>query len=312
MEDLKSRLGIIDGQIKQLETRAATQDRDILELSIRPPEPDRRVPARHQIQRTAIQPEWRDSLRRHRPGGQVLVTTGIVHASRRGANLHGDVGCGSKPNQCSYLTIADAKKVEPGMQVQVTPDLVERQRFGGILGSVVSVGSTAATRGTRHETDRQRRGSPVAPFRRRAHRSDRRAENDPSTFSRSKWSSSKGPNLRISVGPPLPRAFVLRTAPPSLTCFPSCWNLRDLLMKTPCPLPLPDGREPRSFSRWKRRKVEPRRSASCSPITGRSCLSRYCDAIAVSPGMAAMYRMFSRPRRPTAWSPKLSKRMPAD
>ena len=33
IEDLKSRLGIIDGQIKQLETRAAIQARDILELS---------------------------------------------------------------------------------------------------------------------------------------------------------------------------------------------------------------------------------------------------------------------------------------
>src|SRR4051812_35570192 len=146
MEDLKSRLGIIDGQIKQLETRAATQERNILELSIgRQNQIDE---FRRPIKINELQLNRNGEILSDAAGRvvEVLVTTGMVLPPGGALISMETLDADQSLTSVSYLPIAEAKKVEPGMQVQVTPDLVERQRFGGILGSVVSVGSTAATR----------------------------------------------------------------------------------------------------------------------------------------------------------------------
>ena len=200
MEDLKSRLGIIDGQIKQLETRAATQARDILELSIgRQNQIDE---FRRPIKINELQLNRNGEILSDAAGRvvEVLVTTGMVLPPGGALISMETLDADQSLTSVSYLPIADAKKVEPGMQVQVTPDLVERQRFGGILGSVVSVGSNAATRegamrliGNAEVVQSLLSGGGHIEV-------IARLENGASTFSRFKWSSSKGPNLKISVG----------------------------------------------------------------------------------------------------------------
>jgi HlyD family secretion protein len=45
----------------------------------------------------------------------------------------------------SFFAIADAKRIQPGMKIEITPDLESRERYGGIIGKVTSVARLPAT-----------------------------------------------------------------------------------------------------------------------------------------------------------------------
>ncbi|MGD1901790.1 MAG: NHLP bacteriocin system secretion protein [Geitlerinemataceae cyanobacterium] len=45
-----------------------------------------------------------------------------------------------------YFAVADGKRIEPTMPIQVTPDTVQRERFGGIIGEVERVSELPVTR----------------------------------------------------------------------------------------------------------------------------------------------------------------------
>ncbi len=45
----------------------------------------------------------------------------------------------------AYLDVASGKRIRPGMEVRVTPDTVERERFGGMQGTVSSVSPFAVS-----------------------------------------------------------------------------------------------------------------------------------------------------------------------
>jgi len=52
---------------------------------------------------------------------------------------------GSPLESVVYFSIGDGKRIEPGDRIQITPDTVERARFGGIVGIVESVSTYAVT-----------------------------------------------------------------------------------------------------------------------------------------------------------------------
>lgn len=101
-----------------------------------------------------------------------------------------------------YLADKDGKQIKPGMTVQITPSMVKRERYGGIVGKVTSVKpfpvsgpDIAATIGNENLANNlasNSGGAPIQVF----------AELQPSstTFSGYKWSSSDGPKLKISSG----------------------------------------------------------------------------------------------------------------
>lgn len=101
-----------------------------------------------------------------------------------------------------YLADKDGKQIKPGMTVQVTPSLVKRERYGGIVGKVTNVNpfpvtgtDIAAIVGNENLANNlaaSSGGAPVQVF----------AQLEPSstTFSGFKWSSSGGPPLKISAG----------------------------------------------------------------------------------------------------------------
>jgi len=100
----------------------------------------------------------------------------------------------------TYLADRDGQKVKEGMTVQVTPSLVKRERYGGILGKVTDVSDFPVT--TQDMTAiignpelAQQLGQEKAPIQVFAE-----LEKDPNTFSGYKWSSSKGPNEELSPG----------------------------------------------------------------------------------------------------------------
>jgi HlyD family secretion protein len=125
--------------------------------------------------------------------GQVLspgVRLGAINAEK-----HSD-----KLVSVTYFTVPAGKQIKPGMQVQVTPSTVKRERFGGILGTVNAVSAFSATpQGATTLVGNEEvvknlmsDGRQVEVF--------AELQEDSSTPSGYKWSSSKGPPLNISPG----------------------------------------------------------------------------------------------------------------
>jgi HlyD family secretion protein len=99
-----------------------------------------------------------------------------------------------------YFDIKDGKQLKPGMKVQITPDNVKRERFGGIVGTVKSVSSypvtstrAAATLGNpelaEELTQKVAKVEVIISL-----------KPDAKNVSGFVWSSSKGPNLKMTPG----------------------------------------------------------------------------------------------------------------
>ncbi|WP_427159580.1 NHLP bacteriocin system secretion protein [Aliinostoc sp. HNIBRCY26] len=101
----------------------------------------------------------------------------------------------------SYFNVKDGKLIQPGMTLQITPDSVKRERFGGIVAQVTSVSSLPVTKeGANSLIGNPDLVSKILPT--GGGDMEVRAEMviDSSTFSGYRWSSSQGPKLNISAG----------------------------------------------------------------------------------------------------------------
>jgi HlyD family secretion protein len=99
-----------------------------------------------------------------------------------------------------YFGVPDAKRIRPGMRVQITPDTVERERFGGMLATVEAVSGFPVTRdgaaalvGSREIVDHLLADGPkievIATL-----------EPDRSAPSGYRWSSSSGSPIPLTSG----------------------------------------------------------------------------------------------------------------
>lgn len=101
----------------------------------------------------------------------------------------------------TYFAVEDGKKIRPGMQILITPDTVQRTRFGGIFGKITEVspfpitseGATSVVGNS--EVVKKIMGEGGGKIEVIA-----QLELDSQTFSGYKWSSSNGPKLAISPG----------------------------------------------------------------------------------------------------------------
>ncbi|MBW4573789.1 MAG: NHLP bacteriocin system secretion protein [Aphanothece sp. CMT-3BRIN-NPC111] len=101
----------------------------------------------------------------------------------------------------TYFALKDGKQIQPGMQIQITPDTVQRERFGAMVGKITSVSTLPVTKeratsmlGNQELVENLiSQGGPKIE-------AIAQLELNPSTFSGYKWSSSKGPKLKISPG----------------------------------------------------------------------------------------------------------------
>ena len=102
----------------------------------------------------------------------------------------------------TYFSIEDGKKVQPGMKIQITPQIVKRERYGGIVGNVTEVSSYPITEEDatkvigNQELVRKLISSPEAG----RIQVFANLQPDSNTFSNYKWSSSSGPKQEISPG----------------------------------------------------------------------------------------------------------------
>ncbi|WP_427158678.1 NHLP bacteriocin system secretion protein [Aliinostoc sp. HNIBRCY26] len=133
---------------------------------------------------------------------EITVNPGeVISAGNRLASIDAE-NPNSKLVGISYFAIADGKKIQPGMQMQITPQTVKRERFGGIVGNVTNVSSFPITK----EAVAKEVGNPELAAGLISEKQDgvmqifANLELDPKTASGYKWSSSAGPQLKISSG----------------------------------------------------------------------------------------------------------------
>ena len=133
---------------------------------------------------------------------EIIVTPGqVLNAGTRLASIEAENPT-SKLVGVTYFPVADGKKIQPGMTLQITPQTVKRERFGGILGSVTNVSgfpiskeAAASVVGNSEVLQGlldQKQDGLIQVY------GD--LELDSTTSSGYKWSSSKGPHLKISSG----------------------------------------------------------------------------------------------------------------
>lgn len=133
---------------------------------------------------------------------EITVNPGeVISAGTRLASIDAE-NPDSKLVGITYFPIADGKKIQPGMQMQVTPQTVKRERFGGIVGTVANVSAFPITK----EAVAKEVGNPELAAGLVSEKQDGvmqvlgNLEIDPKTASGYKWSSSTGPQLKISSG----------------------------------------------------------------------------------------------------------------
>ncbi|NJM74027.1 MAG: NHLP bacteriocin system secretion protein [Scytonema sp. RU_4_4] len=100
----------------------------------------------------------------------------------------------------AFLPVSEGKKVKKGMKLQITPSTVKRERFGGIVGTITKISAFPITK----EGASNLVGNPeiVESLISQGPHVQILAELQPdtSTFSGYQWSSSKGPQMKMSSG----------------------------------------------------------------------------------------------------------------
>lgn len=100
----------------------------------------------------------------------------------------------------TFFPDSEGKKLQPGMKVEITPTTVKRERFGGIMGTVADISAFPVTKegvnrlvGNPEVTQALlAKGPQIQVF--------ANLQPDLLTFSKFKWSSSQGPQLKVSAG----------------------------------------------------------------------------------------------------------------
>ncbi|MCY7368120.1 MAG: NHLP bacteriocin system secretion protein [Chamaesiphon sp.] len=101
----------------------------------------------------------------------------------------------------TYFTVAEGKKIQPGMSIQLTPQTVKRERFGGIVGKIIAVSRFPITSETvAHEIGNSDLAYTLAKKREGLIQVTARLERDSKTPSGYQWSSSTGPAGKITPG----------------------------------------------------------------------------------------------------------------
>lgn len=134
---------------------------------------------------------------------EVAVVSGqLLAPGTRLASIEAEDAKG-KLMSVAYFADKDGKKIKEGMSIQVTPSIVKRERYGGILGEVTKVSPFPVTNpdmlsiiGNENMVNALVEGlkgsAPVQVF------ADLQV--DPNTTTGYQWSSSKGPDLKLSSG----------------------------------------------------------------------------------------------------------------
>lgn len=137
--------------------------------------------------------------------GRILeITVASGQVINAGTRL-GSIGAEDSSNKLvgvTFFSVGDGKKTKPGMTLQITPQTVKRERFGGIMGTVTNISAFPITKDAATSVV----GNPdlvqglVSGDQAGVIQVYGDMKLDPTTFSGYKWSSSAGPQLKLSSG----------------------------------------------------------------------------------------------------------------
>lgn len=133
---------------------------------------------------------------------ELTVTPGqVVSPGTRIASIAAEESS-SKLVGVTFFSIGDGKKIKPGMKINITPETVEESRYGGIMGTVTNISPFPITQdaATNVIGNTDLVHGLVSSDQTGVIQVYGQLNIDSSTFSGYKWSSSKGPQLKISSG----------------------------------------------------------------------------------------------------------------
>ncbi len=200
LDNLRS-INEIQAQIQELNTKSKRLEQETLETS------NQRNKEIQDVQREIIKLEQQvsENSRILSPqDGCVLELTATVGQVVQPGSRLGSMRVGSQEKlglAMAYFPIKDGKQIKPEMPISITPDTVQRERFGGIVGKVTAVSPLPVTaEGTvaligNSEVVKNLMGETGAAISITAN-----LEIDPRNPSGYKWSSSKGPESKITPG----------------------------------------------------------------------------------------------------------------
>ncbi|HVN78803.1 MAG TPA: NHLP bacteriocin system secretion protein [Terriglobia bacterium] len=200
ISDLQAQMKELESQMRRLETREKVIVQQTFESSTARKNEIQGL--RSQIALLQVQLEKNSQIISESAGVILEVTANVGQVVGLGSRLGSlEVEDSSSQLVClSYFPVQDGKRIKTGMKIQVTPDTVKRERFGGILGTVASVSIFPVTK----EGAATMVGNPEVVNRLFGEGPQievvAELERDPSNFSGYKWSSSKGPQLQMSFG----------------------------------------------------------------------------------------------------------------
>jgi HlyD family secretion protein len=192
----------VQAQLKELDNREATFAQQDLEASTN------RKKEIQEVEREISQLELQlgnssQIISQH--NGRILEIVAnpgqVIEAGSRIGNIETEIRSSNLVGM-TYFTIADGKKIQPGMTIQITPQTVKRERFGGIVGTITTISPFPVTT----EAAASIVGNPevvkglVADKQEGVIQVFADLKLNPSTFNGFYWSSSKGPHLKISSG----------------------------------------------------------------------------------------------------------------
>ncbi|MBD2182214.1 NHLP bacteriocin system secretion protein [Aerosakkonema funiforme] len=200
LDNLRS-INEIQAQLQELNTKYKRLEQENLEIS------NRRIQEIQEVGREVIILEQRvtenSQILSSQDGCILELTAAVGQVIQPGSRL-GNMRIGSEQKlglAIAYFSIKDGKQIQPGMPVLITPDTVQRERFGGIVGQVTEVSPLAVTaEGTvatigNSEVVKSLISQTGAAIQVTANLQTE--DRNPTGY---KWSSSKGPNSKITPG----------------------------------------------------------------------------------------------------------------
>lgn len=191
----------IQAQLQELDTKGKRWEQENLETSIQRNKEMQEVT--REISRMQHQISENSRILSPQDGCILELTATLGQVVQPGTRL-GTMKVGSSAvfaTGMAYFPIKYGKQIQPGMSISITPDTVQRERYGGIMGKTTYVSSLPVTREGmvsaigNADVVKSLSGDNSAVIEVTAD-----LVKDASTVSGYKWSSSKGPQSKITPG----------------------------------------------------------------------------------------------------------------
>ncbi|MBW4509340.1 MAG: NHLP bacteriocin system secretion protein [Scytonematopsis contorta HA4267-MV1] len=197
-----SSISDLQSQLKQIDSRQASIAQQDLESStVRKREMQE---VRREIARLELQLSNNSQIISQHNGRilELTVSPGqVVNAGTRLGSIN-EQNADTKLVGISYFPVAEGKKVQPGMQIQITPQTVKRERFGGIVGSVTNISQFPITKEGANNIvgNSELVEGLISKNQEGVMQVFAELEVNSATPTGYKWSSSTGPVMKISSG----------------------------------------------------------------------------------------------------------------